>query len=191
MLVKRVYLIHGWEGYPEEGWFPWLLEKLAAQDIKLIIPQMPNAIAPALADWVATLQEKVGQPDEKTILIGHSLGCATILHYLSHLKSEKQFKGVILVAPFVRQFGMDEVQDFVDKRLQWEHIRDLSERFVVIHSADDEVVPVEEGEYITDRLNADLIEVNDFFHFSGADNITEAPPVLLALRKCYGEDKPS
>ena len=26
--MKRVYIIHGWEGYPEEGWFPWLKKEL-------------------------------------------------------------------------------------------------------------------------------------------------------------------
>jgi hypothetical protein len=26
--AKRVFIIHGWEGYPEEGWFPWLKKEL-------------------------------------------------------------------------------------------------------------------------------------------------------------------
>lgn len=21
---KRIFIIHGWDGFPEEGWFPWL-----------------------------------------------------------------------------------------------------------------------------------------------------------------------
>lgn len=24
MSDKRVFITHGWDGYPEEGWFPWL-----------------------------------------------------------------------------------------------------------------------------------------------------------------------
>jgi len=27
-MQKRVFIIHGWDGYPEEGWFPWLKKKL-------------------------------------------------------------------------------------------------------------------------------------------------------------------
>lgn len=26
--MKRVIMIHGWEGYPEEGWRPWLKQKV-------------------------------------------------------------------------------------------------------------------------------------------------------------------
>lgn len=32
-MAKRVFLIHGWEGYPEEGWRPWLKKKLGAEAI--------------------------------------------------------------------------------------------------------------------------------------------------------------
>jgi predicted alpha/beta hydrolase family esterase len=27
-MTERVFIIHGWEGYPEEGWFPWLKKEL-------------------------------------------------------------------------------------------------------------------------------------------------------------------
>ena len=23
-MTKRAFIIHGWDGYPDEGWFPWL-----------------------------------------------------------------------------------------------------------------------------------------------------------------------
>jgi len=26
--MKTVYIIHSWEEYPEEGWFPWLKKEL-------------------------------------------------------------------------------------------------------------------------------------------------------------------
>ena len=32
--MKRVFIIHGWDGYPEEGWFPWLKEELEKEDLK-------------------------------------------------------------------------------------------------------------------------------------------------------------
>ena len=29
--MKKVFIIHGWEGYPEEGWFPWLKKELESR----------------------------------------------------------------------------------------------------------------------------------------------------------------
>ena len=29
--MQRVFIIHGWDGYPEEGWFPWLKKELEAK----------------------------------------------------------------------------------------------------------------------------------------------------------------
>ena len=26
--MKRAFIIHGWDGYPAEGWFPWLKREL-------------------------------------------------------------------------------------------------------------------------------------------------------------------
>jgi len=29
--MKRVFIIHGWGGNPEEGWLPWLKKELEAK----------------------------------------------------------------------------------------------------------------------------------------------------------------
>lgn len=28
MMTRRAFIIHGWEGYPGEGWFPWLKKEI-------------------------------------------------------------------------------------------------------------------------------------------------------------------
>jgi len=35
-MSKRVFLIHGWEGSPEEGWRPWLKKELEKRGFKVI-----------------------------------------------------------------------------------------------------------------------------------------------------------
>ena len=30
-MKKRVFIVHGWDGYPEEVWFPWLKKELEAK----------------------------------------------------------------------------------------------------------------------------------------------------------------
>ena len=81
-MTKRVFIIHGWEGNPNEGWFPWLKENLEARGFDVHIPTMPNPDEPDMKDWINTLKDIVGPVDENTNFIGHSIGCNAILRFL-------------------------------------------------------------------------------------------------------------
>lgn len=37
-MQKRAFIIHGWNGYSEEGWFPWLKFVCVFSDNDLYIP---------------------------------------------------------------------------------------------------------------------------------------------------------
>ena len=43
---KRAFIIHGWDGYPEEGWFPWLKAELEQRGFTVEIPSMPHPAEP-------------------------------------------------------------------------------------------------------------------------------------------------
>jgi len=45
-MQKRVFIIHGWDGYPEEGIFPWLKTELQNRSFMVFIPSMPNPLRP-------------------------------------------------------------------------------------------------------------------------------------------------
>ncbi len=54
--------------------------------------------APICNDWIEAIDKVIASYDPSTvILIGHSLGCATIAHWES--KYKRQIKGAFLVAP--------------------------------------------------------------------------------------------
>mgnify|MGYP001569945392 CR=1 FL=1 len=72
---KRVFLIHGWEGNPENAWFPWLKKELKARNFEVIVPEMPDTEKPEIKSWIKKLKETVGRADEETYFIGHSIGC--------------------------------------------------------------------------------------------------------------------
>lgn len=86
--MKRAFLIHGWEGFPEEGWRPWLKKKLEDKGFKVIVPAMPDTKKPTLEVWLPFLQKLVGKPTENDFFVGHSLGCITILRFIEHLKED-------------------------------------------------------------------------------------------------------
>ena len=102
----RAIIIHGWGGSPLINWMPWLAKELRAKGFDVIAPQMPNTEAPEIQHWVEALSKTVEESEEETVLIGHSIGCQTIIRYLA--SSEKKVKGVLFVAGW---FTLKDIHD--------------------------------------------------------------------------------
>ncbi len=89
MAKKRIFIIHGWDGNPNEAWLGWLQDELKKKNIEVFAPQMPNTHKPKIKEWVSFLFDLVGEPDEQTFFIGHSIGCQTIMRYLEKIFPKK------------------------------------------------------------------------------------------------------
>jgi len=77
-------------------WIQWAKNKLIAKGITTEAPLMPYPWEP---DYEAFKKEFEKYPvSEYTILIGHSCGCAFLVHWLGETK--KKIKKLILVAPW-------------------------------------------------------------------------------------------
>ncbi len=183
--MKRVVIVHCWEGTPDYCWYPWLRDELRPMRIHTFIPQMPETEAPKLDRWLPSLQEVIGEPDEELILVGHSIGCATIMRYLETLKEGEKIAGVVFVAGFSNDLGIPEIKTFFDTNIDWEKIKRGAEHFVAIYSDNDPYVPVGESEVLKQKLGAELIEVKNGSHFSGSSNCTELPEVRDAVEMIY------
>ncbi len=111
MSVKKVIIIHGWEGSPQADWFPWLKKELKAKGFVVEVPAMPDTMHPTLESWLVHLKKVTGEPNENTYFVGHSLGVITILRYLESLE-DKKVGGIVLVAGFSEQIGYDLFEVF-------------------------------------------------------------------------------
>lgn len=184
-MTKRVFLIHGWEGYPEEGWRPWLKKELEGKGFEVIVPAMPNTMHPKQDEWVTHLAKIVGKADQHCYFVGHSLGCIGILRYLEGLKESRKVGGIIFVASFASGVGkeFEELESFFTKPVDWKKVRSSCNKFIIIHSDDDPWVPIKFGEEIARKLKTKFIKVHGMKHFSGDDGITKAPVILENLLK--------
>ena len=99
-MTKRVFIIYGWEGNPENCWFPWLKKELENKGFSVIVPSMPHPDAPEIKSWVGHLNSVAGEADENTYFVGHSIGCQTILRYIEQLPQEVKIGGIVCVAGF-------------------------------------------------------------------------------------------
>ncbi|OGY27082.1 MAG: hypothetical protein A2Z42_01770 [Candidatus Woykebacteria bacterium RBG_19FT_COMBO_43_10] len=178
---KRLVIVHGWEGNPEEGWFPWLKTEMEKRGWEGSVPAMPNSAEPKQARWLSYLQTVVGKVDKNTFMVGHSLGCIIILRFLERLPEKQFLGGAILVAGFDNPLKYKELRNFFQETIAWDRIKKGCDKFVSIHSEDDPEVPIENSDNFRKNLGAKTIKVNGFRHFSGGDGVTSLPIVLQEL----------
>lgn len=184
--MKRAILIHGWSGNPENCWFPWLSGELEKNGFKVERPAMPDSDNPKIGPWVEHLAKTVGAPDAETILIGHSIGCQTILRYLQTLKEGEEIGGVFLVASWllIRGLGGDEnntAKPWVETPIDFEKIKSHSPYFVSIFSDNDQFVPLENVERHQKLLNAKTIVEKQKGHFDDEAGVKELPVLLSEI----------
>lgn len=118
--MKKVVIIHCWEGYPNYCWYPDTKKKLEDKGYEVVVPEMPETDFPKFEKWLIKLREVVEEPNENVYLIGHSLGCITILRYLESLKENEKIGGAILVAGFTDNLGYEEIKSFFETPIDFE-----------------------------------------------------------------------
>lgn len=182
-MMKRAFLIHGWEGNPEEAWWPWLRKELEKQGFKVSTLSMPDTMHPKMKAWVGHLTKVVGKSGNECYFVGHSLGCITILRYIETLKSNQEIGGVVLVAGFTSNLGYEELESFFTKRIDYDKIKTHCKKFVAIHSDNDPYVSLHYGDLFKEKLGAKVIVQHNMKHFNGGADITKLPIVLESVLK--------
>jgi len=186
-MSKRVFIIHGWDGSPEEGWFPWLKQELEQREYIVFVPAMPETEDPKITVWVDKLRSVVGVPDKETYFVGHSIGCQTILRYLEALPVEQKVGGVVFVAGWLALKNLEEddvliAKPWLETAIDFEKVELHTNKMVAIFSDNDSVVPFEENKkFFTERVGAKVIVESQKGHFNGSDGITELPSALNSL----------
>ena len=189
--MKRVFIFHGWDGYPEEGWFPWLKKELETRGFEVIVPQFPQPEEPRIVSWVSKVREVVGVPDKDTYLIGHSMGCQAIIRFLEKLPEGAIVGGAIFVAGFLKRLTnlesdelvRDVVQEWLSAPIDLEKAKSHLLKSVAIFSDNDPYVPVDNRAEFEERLGSKIIIEHGRGHFSGSTGTKELPAVLDALRE--------
>lgn len=189
---KRVFIIHGWDGYPEEGWFPWLKKELEAKGFEVFVPQLPEAEIPRISNWVPKLVEVVGRADEYTYFVGHSMGCQTIARYLETLSEEIKVGGAIFVAGFFKRLTLgsseekEVAKEWLETPINFEKIKSHLLKSVAVFSDNDPWVPLENQDEFKNKLDSEVIIEHGMGHFSGSNGVKELPIVrdkLLEISK--------
>lgn len=195
--MNKIYMVHCWDGTKDDGWYPWLDEKVNDENNKVIRFNMPNTENPKIEEWVSELDKQVDILDENTYFIGHSIGCQTILRYLE-TKNIDKIGGILFVAPWLDLLPKAiEDEDSYNTAYPWIHteinfdkIKSITDNINCIFSDNDYFVSLEQKERFEELLNAKTIIVSDKGHISAEDGVNELSEIYvktLEMLKMRGE----
>ena len=160
---------------------------------------MPNAQAPEIEIWVSHLKNLVGDPDEETYFVGHSVGCQAIIRYLESLEEGTKVGGAVFVGGWFTLSGdamkTEEEKEvalpWLETPIDFEKAKRVTTNFAAVLSDNDPYVPLKDNkEIFQEKFSARVIIEHNKGHFSREDNITELPITLdLLLDMVYQKDK--
>src|SRR3989338_2285369 len=182
--MKTVIIVHMWDGNPKMNWYPWLKEQLENNGFNVKIPEMPEPHKPTISKWINTLKKTMGKTDEEKILVGHSIGCQTILRYLQREKNQN-ILGTILVAPWFNLTDKalpDEeykktAKPWLKDNIDFNKVNESCDNFIAIFSDNDPYVSLSNCNIFEEKLNAKILLEYGKGHFTEEDNIKELPIV--------------
>jgi uncharacterized protein len=182
----RFIIIHGAMGYPGENWFPWLAEQLSQEGAKAMVPAFPTPEGQSLDKWLEILNAEAGKLDDKTVLVGHSLGNLFILRVLERAKAP--IKAAFLVAALTNQaLGIKDFDaintTFYHGDLHWDRIRSNCGAFYNYHSDNDPYIPLARGQEVADNLHTNLNIIKGAGHFNATAGYTKFDRLLADIKK--------
>ena len=186
---KRVFIIHGWEGFPEESWFPWLKKELEKKGFEATVPQMPDAANPRIYNWIPAIAKEVGNVDENTYFVGHSIGSQAVARFIESLPRNTKIGGAIFVGGFFKRLtGLEDDKDVQKTDRHWltapidfKKVKSKIKKSIAIFSEDDPWVPLDNRDDFRDKLSSKIIIVKGYKHFSGDDGVKKLPVALDAI----------
>ncbi len=160
---SRVIILHGWGGFPEGNWFPWLAEELKKSGIEAEVPTLPDSENPNWEKWSKALDTL--KLDKNTVVVGHSLGGTLITRYLEDRKIKIK-KAFLIAAPFTN-CNIPEITD-ITKQPVSEFVRNLSD-FEIWGSDNDPYVSQEEAQKYGNVLAKSVKTFPSAEHFMTTD----------------------
>jgi predicted alpha/beta hydrolase family esterase len=183
--MKKVFIVHGFMGTPNGGWKPWLMKELDTLGVYACSLPMPTPDEPKCREWVEEISRNMQAETEDIILIGHSLGCIAILNYLETVVSDKKFGEVFFVSGPAEKLHSDnpnsklrKMDDFYTHQFNYQKIKNIAKKFIVIHGDDDNRVPFSHAEKNAKELEGELVIIKNGGHLSGWNGFTEFPQLL-------------
>lgn len=178
----NIYVVHGYTASSQANWYPDLKNNLASKGIVVHVFDMPNSHNPTEKEWLDFLEAKITNFDEKSIFIGHSLGCVAILRFLED-KNMNNIESLFLVSGFVEDSPISELSEFVKRKINYSKFIETIKNRVVVSAEDDDIIPYQYSEILAKKLNAQFVLLKNGRHFIDRDGFTEFTYLINLVKK--------
>jgi hypothetical protein len=169
-MKKRILMVHGWKSSSMEHFFPEEKTRLEKLGYDVLIPDMPSAFHPIKDEWIKVIRDF--DPDENSILIGHSLGGTAIIKFLE-VANKTISKCILLATPIkeIKDVECDStpILNFFEPEIDWQKVRKNCNKFIIINQDQDPYGPVEHGRDLARLTGGELRVVEGNNHFDTID----------------------
>jgi uncharacterized protein len=163
--MKRVVLLHGnGDSRGTDNWFPYIKSELQKLGYACEAPDLPDPVLARSKFWLPYFKDvlKLGTED---IVVGHSSGALAILKYAE----ENKIGASVLVGTYYTDLGYEDekTSGYFDTPWQWEKIKSNQNWTAIFASTDDPYIPINEPQFIRDKLGSVYFEFENEGHFGG------------------------
>lgn len=188
-MKKRVFIVHGWDNYPKDNWFPWLKKELESKGFKVYVPQLPDTASPRIYNWIPKLAKTVGIPDQQTYFVGYSMGCQTIVRYLESLRNDIKIGGTVFVAGFFKRVtGLENepgnpetIKHWLDTPIDFKKVKTRLNKNIAIFSDNDPYVPLDNQDDFKNKFKSKIIIMHKMGHFNSGAGVIQLPIALKSI----------
>lgn len=182
--MKKVYIIHSWEGTSKLFWIPELAEYLNSLGYEVIAPDMPNTDEPVIEEWVRHLSDIAKDINEETVFVGHSIGCQTIMRFLA--EQDKKINKCIFVAGWFDLINLEDEESeeiarpWIETPIDFKKVKTNIKDILVILGGKDEWVVADKTKFqFEENLDARVKIIKDYGHMDGSlDKLPELEKIL-------------
>ena len=159
----------------DKHWIPWVRERLSRMGVSTVSPTFPEPWAPSYELFKKEFEKCL--VSERTILIGHSCGCAFLVRWLGDTK--RRIDTLILVAPWkiARQDDEDR-KAFYEYQIDGE-IKSRVRKIVMFTSNNEEEDGKKSLEIYHSVLGGKIINLPNKGHYIGEDMGNQEFPELI------------
>ena len=144
-----------------------------------------NTSEPNIDVWVSYLGKTIGELNENTYFIGHSIGCQTIMRYLEKINFKGKIPKVVFVAGW---FKLDNLKDeevkkiakpWLEMPIDFNKVKNKIKNLTVFLSSNEPYNYIKDNELtFKNKLGAKVIILKNKGHFTEEEGITSIPEIL-------------
>jgi len=154
---------------------PWLADQLKSKDWEVELPTTPNAAMPKLSEWMDKLLSL--DPNEETVLAGHSLSNSLILKYLERVDAKLKSTYLVAAWDYLVPALEQEHITFFENGFDYDAIRDKVP-ITILQSTNDPYLDFDKGEELAKKINATFLPFENAGHFQTKSGYEEFPKLL-------------